>query len=127
LIWEGNNQIDAKRRLHRLKWEIQNTFKVAIENWTDNIETRNPLCRFKRLRQQGKYDCGIFEYEQHRVYGFFCRPKRDYELYVVVAYLPLAKWDKEENVCIRCEDLRGSLNVRRAIKEEFGRYDDEAE
>jgi len=119
LIFDGNEKVNAKTKLSRLKWSVENTFKTTIEDWADGIETKNPLCHYRRIKIEGKYDCAVFEYKHHRLYGFFCQPKEGYSLCIFVAYLPMRQWDKEAEICMLCEGFRTSLDVRRAMESIF--------
>ena len=119
LVFEGNNNVNAQKRFRGLNKIVQFTFKKTIEDWTDGIESKNQLCSYRRLNAEGKHNCVVFEYQHHRLYGFLSIPRGRYQLCIFATYLPQRQWDMEETILQRCEQLRTSLDVRRAINKSF--------
>jgi hypothetical protein len=125
---EEFSYVNVTEVYERLPEVISDTFKRRFENWIaalpGNAVPHHQYHGWDKTDFDGQYiECFVFKAQEHRLYGFLCRPKipldKQYELCVLVLHDDKHVHKTWEPNLKRSEKMRTNVEVIKAIEVEY--------
>jgi hypothetical protein len=122
----SNPRVTAKGAFDGFSWEVERTFLTRFDAWIDWIDHKKYYHGWDQSEFRGKYTtCFVFKAREkqyfHRLYGFLCNPRINYQLCVIITHILKTGWATNESDLKEVMDIRIIPGVQYAIDEYFRR------